>query len=79
MNASKNNSAGSVYFDKRALTHPAFGCGGNICLPSHRRRDGTQRAAFQITELIEHSQRMIAAAIVAPVPDAVLVFAVPWT
>jgi len=39
---------------------------------------GTQRAAFQITELIEHEQRMIAGAGVMAVPDAHLLLAVRW-
>src|SRR5262249_25487788 len=37
---------------------------------------GTQRAAFQITELIEHEQRVIAGAGVVAVPDAILLLAV---
>jgi hypothetical protein len=37
---------------------------------------GTQRAAFQITELVEHEQRVIAGASVMAVPDAHLLFAV---
>ena len=37
---------------------------------------GTKRAAFQITELVEHEQRMIAGAGIMAVPDAVLLFAV---
>jgi hypothetical protein len=31
---------------------------------------GTQRAAFQIAELVENEQRMIAGALVMAVPDA---------
>ena len=37
---------------------------------------GTTRAALQIAELIEDEQRMITGAVVVPVPDAVLLFAV---
>ncbi len=40
---------------------------------------GTQRATFQVAELIEHEQRMIAGALVVPVPDAVLLFAMGRT
>ena len=36
---------------------------------------GTQSAAFQITELIEHEQRVITGASVMAVPDAILLFA----
>jgi hypothetical protein len=36
---------------------------------------GTKCAAFQIAELIEQEQRMIAGAVVVPVPDAVLLLA----
>ena len=36
---------------------------------------GTQRAAFQITELVEHEQRMVAGAGVVAVPDAHLLLA----
>jgi len=36
---------------------------------------GTQHAAFQIAELIEHEQRVVAGALVMTVPDAVLLFA----
>src|SRR5262249_16173397 len=39
---------------------------------------GTQRAAFQITELIEHEQRVIAGGGVMAVPDAHLLLAVGW-
>jgi hypothetical protein len=39
----------------------------------------TQSAALQITELIEHEQRMIAGAGVVPVPDAVLLLAMRRT
>src|SRR3984893_17500026 len=37
---------------------------------------GTQRAAFQIAELVEREQRMITGAGIMAVPDAVLLFAV---
>src|SRR2546421_8867680 len=40
---------------------------------------GTQRAAFQIAELVEYEQRMIAGAGVMAVPGAVLLFAVRRT
>jgi hypothetical protein len=36
---------------------------------------GTKRAAFQIAELVEHEQRMIAGAVVVAVPHAVLLLA----
>jgi hypothetical protein len=36
---------------------------------------GTQGAVFQIAELIEHKQRMVAGAVVVPIPDTVLLFA----
>jgi hypothetical protein len=36
---------------------------------------GTQGAAFEITELVENEQRMIAGAGVMPVPDAHLLLA----
>src|SRR6516225_2441683 len=39
---------------------------------------GTQRAALQIAELVEHEQRMIAGAGVMAVPGAVLLLAVRW-
>jgi hypothetical protein len=39
---------------------------------------GTQGAAFEITELVEHEQRMIAGAGVMPVPDAHLLLAMGW-
>ena len=39
----------------------------------------TQGAAFQIAELVEHEQRMIAGAVVMAVPDAHLLFAVRRT
>src|ERR1019366_10707602 len=47
-------------------------------LPAVRAVDvaGTQSAAFQITELVEHEQRMITGADIVAVPDAVLLFAV---
>jgi hypothetical protein len=35
-----------------------------------------QRAPFQIAELVEHEQRMIAGAFVMAIPDAVLLLAV---
>ena len=37
---------------------------------------GTKRAAFQVTELVEHEQRMIAGTFVMTVPDAALLFTV---
>jgi len=40
---------------------------------------GSQRAAFQIAELVEHEQQMIAGAFVMPVPDAHLLFAMGRT
>jgi hypothetical protein len=40
---------------------------------------GTQRAPFQIAELVEQEQRMIAGALVMPVPAALFLFAVGWT
>ena len=39
---------------------------------------GTQRAAFQITELIEHEQRVITGAGVMAVPHAILLLAMGW-
>ena len=36
---------------------------------------GTQDAAFQVAELIEHEQRMIAGALVMAIPDAHLLLA----
>ena len=38
--------------------------------------NGTERAALQITELVEHEQRMIAGAFAMAVPDAHLLFAI---
>jgi hypothetical protein len=35
-----------------------------------------QRATFQIAELVEHEQRMVAGAVIVAIPDAVLLFAV---
>src|ERR1700730_12318262 len=45
--------------------------------PNHRRygRSRTQRAAFQIAELVEQEQRMITGAGIMAVPDAHLLFA----
>ena len=40
---------------------------------------GTKRTSFQVTELVEHEERMIAGAFVMAVPDAVLLFAVSRT
>src|ERR1700732_889001 len=37
---------------------------------------GTKRAPFEVAELIEHEQRMVAGAGIMAVPDAVLLFAV---
>ena len=37
---------------------------------------GTQGAALQIAKLVEHEQRMVAGALVMPIPDAHLLFAV---
>jgi hypothetical protein len=37
---------------------------------------GSQRAPFQIAELVEYEQRMITGAFVVAIPDAVLLFAV---
>src|ERR1700731_1523361 len=39
---------------------------------------GTQRAAFQIAELVEQQQRMITGTGIVPIPDAHLLFAVRW-
>jgi hypothetical protein len=40
---------------------------------------GTQGTAFQIAELVEHEQRMIAGAVVVAIPEAVLLLAVRRT
>src|ERR1700704_126136 len=40
---------------------------------------GTKRTSFQVTELVEHEERMIADAGIVAVPDAVLLFAVSRT
>ena len=40
---------------------------------------GTKRTSFQVTELVEHEERMIAGAGIVAVPDAVLLFAVSGT
>src|SRR4030081_2795967 len=40
---------------------------------------GTKRTSFQVTELVEHEERMIAGAGIVAVPDAVLLFAVSRT
>jgi hypothetical protein len=38
-----------------------------------------QHAAFQIAELIEHEQRVVAGALIMTVPNAVPLFAMGWT
>jgi hypothetical protein len=40
---------------------------------------GAERAAFQITELVEHKERVVAGAFVVAVPDAQLLLAMSRT
>jgi hypothetical protein len=40
---------------------------------------GTKRTSFQVTELVEHEERMVAGAGIVAVPDAILLFAVSRT
>src|SRR4029077_6374002 len=71
----------SPEINARDLSLVSFDDRGEHALPTIGAVDvtGTWCAAFQVAELVEHEQRMIAGAGVMAVPDAVLLFAVRWT